>query len=331
MTTTISFAARDCIVLGCDSLATTTSPVVSLHSLVQFFDFDNDFCLRNDEGGKPVLKNLADLQFDDLPFNQIPNVTKIFSLAPAHAGLLFAGIAAINNKSIKNLIDEFLGIAEIRSYLRREYTVLGIANRLRDHIRKDYEAEFGNSAHKPGLEILISGYSKKHLQPEVVRIVFGKKEKLEREVERGDYDIVTAGQNDVIERVIRGLDFSTYRNHIRYLRGVLTRYRTIIAEALESQKIKAELPDFDESLKDEIIDYSWACGIASDLTNFSDQAAIDFVDFLVDVMIKAQQFSNELPTVGGEIHIAVITKTLGFKWISKEEYRYHGYGVPKHA
>jgi hypothetical protein len=72
-------------------------------------------------------------------------------------------------------------------------------------------------------------------------------------------------------------------------------------------------------------------GIASDLANFSEQAAIDMVDFLISVMIKAQEFSNALPTVGGEIHIALISKTHGFKWISKEEYKYQGYGVPKHG
>jgi exosome complex RNA-binding protein Rrp4 len=47
-------------------------------------------------------------------------------------------------------------------------------------------------------------------------------------------------------------------------------------------------------------------------------------------MIKAQQFSGSIPTVGGDIHIGIITKANGFVWISKEEYTFRGHAVPKH-
>jgi hypothetical protein len=46
-------------------------------------------------------------------------------------------------------------------------------------------------------------------------------------------------------------------------------------------------------------------------------------------MIKSQQFSYGMPTVGGEVHIALITKTDGFRFISREEYRHEGHFVPK--
>ena len=32
-------------------------------------------------------------------------------------------------------------------------------------------------------------------------------------------------------------------------------------------------------------------------------------------MIKSQQFSDKLPTVGGDVHLSIITKTEGFKAI----------------
>jgi exosome complex RNA-binding protein Rrp4 len=47
-------------------------------------------------------------------------------------------------------------------------------------------------------------------------------------------------------------------------------------------------------------------------------------------MIKAQQFSGSIPTVGGDIHIAIITRANGFVWISKEEYTFRGHAVRKH-
>ena len=74
---------------------------------------------------------------------------------------------------------------------------------------------------------------------------------------------------------------------------------------------------------------AFANGIGLDLTGFSEQGAINIVHFLVDLMIKTQHFSNQLQTVGGKIHIALITKQGGFQWISPEEYLYEGKGVPR--
>ncbi|MEX0928682.1 MAG: hypothetical protein WDZ53_04690 [Balneolales bacterium] len=72
-------------------------------------------------------------------------------------------------------------------------------------------------------------------------------------------------------------------------------------------------------------------GVGFPLANFSEQAAIDFVEFLVQVMVKSQEFSSKLPTVGGEVHMAIITKSGGFRWLSKEEYKFQGNTVSKHA
>lgn len=335
MTTTISFATRDCIILGCDSLATVTIPAVPISSLIDFFDPDKEWQWRTDGSGKPVLKGYSDIYglAEDIPYNQVPSVTKIFSLSPAAAGALFSGIATINNKSMGNIIDEFLAAVEIKDYLKGNYSISGLAERLLAHFAQDYDAAFADRAVKPILEIVLSGYSKRHRQPEVFRLTFGMKHESKKEVERGSYNITFGGQHDVIERVVRGIDFQGFLNHIEKLSRILASYREMVQSYLTSGGIAAELPPI--TAEDEkalgLLDLDWTCGLASDLHNFSDQAAIDFVDFLVDVMIKAQEFSGKLATVGGEIHIAIITKSSGFKWISKEEYRYRGYGVPKHV
>jgi len=46
-------------------------------------------------------------------------------------------------------------------------------------------------------------------------------------------------------------------------------------------------------------------------------------------MIKSQQFSSGMPTVGGEVHIALITKAEGFQFVSREEYSHAGHFTPK--
>ena len=69
-------------------------------------------------------------------------------------------------------------------------------------------------------------------------------------------------------------------------------------------------------------------GFDANWGDFSEQNAIECVNFFVEIMIKSQQFSSSLPTVGGEVHIALITKEKGFSWISREEYEHEGHLTP---
>lgn len=135
----------------------------------------------------------------------------------------------------------------------------------------------------------------------------------------------------MIQRVVYGFDFINYQRHLYKINDIFKKYISIVRADLEEKEIDYELPklkNVEETLN--IRDISWAYGMSASWANFSEQASIDFVDFLVDIMKKAQKFSNKLPTVGGETHIAIITKSHGFKWISKEEYKYKDYGISKH-
>ena len=51
----------------------------------------------------------------------------------------------------------------------------------------------------------------------------------------------------------------------------------------------------------------------------------------MNIMIKSQQFSEGMPTVGGEVHIALITKSAGFRFISREEYCHEEHYISKEA
>ena len=49
--------------------------------------------------------------------------------------------------------------------------------------------------------------------------------------------------------------------------------------------------------------------------NLSLQDAIDYAEFLIDTTAKFQRFSNAIPSVGGEVDIALVTVYDGFRWI----------------
>jgi 20S proteasome alpha/beta subunit len=53
--------------------------------------------------------------------------------------------------------------------------------------------------------------------------------------------------------------------------------------------------------------------------HFSLQDAIDYAEFLIDTTARYQRFANQIPTVGGEIDIALITPFKKFTWIKRKK------------
>jgi len=51
------------------------------------------------------------------------------------------------------------------------------------------------------------------------------------------------------------------------------------------------------------------------------QDAIDYAIFLIRTTIDYQRFATMIPTVGGDIDVAIITHYGGFKWIQEKKYR----------
>lgn len=62
-----------------------------------------------------------------------------------------------------------------------------------------------------------------------------------------------------------------------------------------------------------------AAAIQPNFFAFSLQDAIDYSKFLIKTTADFQRFSGRLPTVGGEIDIALITNHRGFRWIAQKE------------
>lgn len=300
----------------------------------KFLDEKKNYVMKLDKKGKPLIKGLDDLTplIEQVPYNQMPNVIKIFNLKPALIGLLVSGSSVIGDKSIKNIIDEFLADGLVKKYLKGNYTVKGTSERLFKFILEHYTKAY-KKIFKPFIEIIVSGYSKRYWQPEVFRLVFGDENKIEQEVARYEYKAIFGGQDDVIQRIVNGLDYSNFVKILNRSKEILNNYYILLQKYLKNNNINVEIPHPDKFVEDlKFFDESfYVDGIVTDISNFSEQSSIDFVDFLVDVMTKAQQFSNKLPTVGGDTHIALINKSEGFKWISKEEYKYKGYGIPKNG
>jgi hypothetical protein len=336
MTTTISLPTRDCIVIGCDSLATSSQTILDPYKLLSTF-FDEDGKLKSDDSGAPILDHVKKLfaYTEQLPKNQLPNVTKIFSLHPYKAGLLFAGISGIGSKSIRSLVETFVGNELKKNGLAESAALENVGNALLHFLDQEFEVSFPDidRQFRPSMEILLSGYSADSRNPQIFRLHVGAEKSLNKELQEDRFDIVFGGQHDVIQRVVKGIDFESYCNLIAKSETILNRYHSIIQEWLKGRGITVDIPPPDTS--QEVMqlfggDFGGVRGIFSDNGSLSEQAAINFVEFLVNTMINAQEFSDKIPTVGGQIHVAIITPAQGFRWISKEEYRFQGHSVPRY-
>src|SRR5579862_2823061 len=116
MTTILSLAARDFIVVGCDSLATTSVPLAHPQQIIaEFFDANGNLKIAPD--GSPVLREPAQIwaKANPKPINQLPSVVKLYDLGVSghttlpspQACLLFAGAAQIGEITIRNLVETF--------------------------------------------------------------------------------------------------------------------------------------------------------------------------------------------------------------------------------
>lgn len=68
-----------------------------------------------------------------------------------------------------------------------------------------------------------------------------------------------------------------------------------------------------------VVHLLWPGGAGANFPAFSLQDAIDYAKFLIRTTSDFQRFSGKLPTVGGDVDVALVTNRLGFKWIAQKE------------
>ena len=332
MTTLVSLVTKDSAVLGCDSLGTVTRALVDPRELWDFFD--NDGKLGMDQEGQPSLKTIADIygKARAYPYNHITHVEKLFSLEPLKIGVMTAGIAGLGDRTIKSLISEF----KDKKFLFEDkdesgnYTLKEIAENLLEFVRPFYLKEHPEKGdtYRPMLEFILAGYSKRQQLPSTIRITFPK-----GEIDPfGDgFGIMFGGQTKEIQRIVFGTD-SDNRDLIVYRYAAkMFEYHKLLTEHLRKNNIAIDLPAPDKYGNQlHIFSEGWGLeGFQADWGNFSEQNAIECVHWLVEIMCKAQQFSSALPTVGGEINLAIVTKSDGFRFVSKREYQVGDFSIPR--
>ena len=322
MTTIVSFLSKDYIIMGSDSLAT----------------------YQRMARGRPV------------PAFHMNHVEKIFRIGAdlSAFGVALTGKPNIGNQSVETLLNEF-SKNSLEALLSSSWTIKTIANKLHQFLKERYEAEDEFDT----LKLLLSGFEPsgpgEPYRPAVAKISvsdpgvftiprFGTRDQFGPRpsvVVNHDPDIYYAGQTREIEKLRRGMtdefreeledkidelreeDVEVFNSH---LTNQVERYRKRFFRSVGS--VRPQKLDI-ESMPDRGFIYELAdpSALDFDFANMSIQTAIDFVDFVINVQIKIDEFSKRPPTVGGDVQIALIQRQ-GFTWISKREWR-HGENVVK--
>jgi hypothetical protein len=240
-------------------------------------------------------------------------------------GIMTAGIASIGNRTIKSLLREFISIDKAFQTKRpTNYTVNSIGTRIKEFIWERYQNEYPENKPRPELEFLICGYDKQSPIPAVYRIYYEENMfKMRKNLD--DFGIVFGGQMQEIQRIVFGSDYANRCKIVDRNVSLLLKYHELLTRECRSRGENIDLPlpntygselyFFNEAFDLDGFDARWG--------DFSEQNAIECVDFFINIMVKSQQFSSRLPTVGGDIHVAVLTKDKGFRYISGEEL-HHG-------
>lgn len=330
MTTLAALATKDALVMGCDSLGSVTKWMIDPWSLVNdYFDPSNNYKLKTDINGNPLLQNFNDFynKSELIPYNHMTDVTKLFSLEPLPMGVMTTGIASIGSRTIKSIIREFKAKQTTLTKGRKpnNYTVNSIGKKLLAFIMPYYDAEFSQQVYKPVLELMIGGYDKQKHIPYTYRI-YVHENKLEPIFTGAEpFGVAFGGQMSEIQRIVFGTDNTDYIRLIERVNELFNKYRNLCNDYLETKGIHETLPEF-HTFDELSLFKDWnLTPFKTNWGDFSNRNAIECVIWFVGIMIKSHEFSSHLPTVGGKIHIGLITKDNGFTFISNQEYIHEGH------
>lgn len=327
MTTLVAISTRDAVVMGADSLGTMAKSWIDPDDLAEYFDLSNGCKIRTSSDGKPALNALSQLttRCQEVVCSHLTHVDKIFSLNPLEMGVMCAGIAYIGDRSVKSLVSEFKAKDSTFKSASANHTLKSVGERLLSFLWSHYSEKYTEGL-RPELELMLCGYDKQRYTPGMVRIYVH-----ENQIKGPDHDLCLflGGQTREIQRLIFGTDAQNKIRLIERSDDLLRRYHSLLTQQLKEEGTKVDLKkpeDFGNELK---LFNGWEFQrMQANWSAFSEQSAIECVSFLVNLMINAQKYSVDMPSVGGDVQIAIVKKNSGFSYISKREWCHDGNVVP---
>lgn len=342
MTINLGLVISEAVVLGCDSIASTTG--YYLDPIALDWEVDADGVFTKDGDGKFRLKfDFSDYQ--SIVTNAWGGVTKMFQIYPDPSPMVAvtAGLAKMKDRPIASWGSEFLRVNS-RKNKKKLTDCEEICKTFLTFMRSKYDEHHANS-HLPeslreGPEFLIGGFGRDDDFASVFRVLV-KENLIVKQLgvggSVGPTGVAWNGQSDGVERFLRGYDNavkrSVERRIVRKLKAHATNVQRYVADTLNSvlDRLGATMPDGMEIHLPELegISLNWDQYPADiDYANLPLQEAINFVAFLVLLQDGKGRFVRGVATVGGRTHIGIVTKDKGFRLLNEAEltHKHTGFG-----
>jgi hypothetical protein len=334
----MGLVTSEALVLGCDSVASTSSYFLDPISLPWVTDETGQHL--KDADGKFTLK-FAYSDYQSVVTNAWGGVTKMFEIHPSPSPVvaITAGLAKLNDRPMASYANEFLGDCSSRN--PKLVSIETICRQFLKFMRREYDRHYKGSAWpvqlRDGPEFLVGGFGRDDAFPSLFRLNV-QNNTLSQEYGPGKAraGVSWNGQADALERFIRGYDRAV-RAHVQM--QSLTRLKThaedsqkyvtdLVNRILDALKqpmpagIDIALPE----LKDLGLDWD-RFAVPIDYANLPLQEAVSFVSAMVMVQASRARFAHGVATVGGRTHIGVVTKQNGFRLLNEPElaHRYTGF------
>lgn len=321
MTFIASVTARNGVAVIADSLVTTVQPVIEYEEFEKFIK----------EKSIKAVNGKISLDYTEVVnlFNEKPHHTKDFEEKlfqfDNYTAVTTAGSALINKKRITEIIDE---IKVINAKNKRSYSNKKIETKIKDfcqQIKNDVVQHLNDNPLIGTTTFLFTHFNhikniteiyKVHIQESTKDNLKDINYKLVTYAKTNNFEkVVCGGQNRISERILFG-DFPLLNTLLPKILKKMTKDFKIKEENIPKDYLQKFIFDSDIITQSMLSDMK-----IFKLTELSLQQAVDLATLLMRLEIDFQNYTENIPTVGGVIKLAVIDKD-GFKPIS-------GYDITK--
>lgn len=316
MTFIASVIARDGVAVIADSLVTASKYVIGYDEFVKFFEKKS----KEIKNKKVTLDPQEIIKlFEAKPHHTKDFEEKLFQYDDSTA-ITSTGSARVNNKRISQIVEEIKLKAQVIGYGNKK-----IETRVKDfckYLSDEIKLHLNNNDTISSATYLFTHFNRENNVTTIFKIEIPPASK--ESLKKPDHNFVTynkthshervvcAGQNRLSEKILYGDWPAAY--------GLIPR---IIKKVSEDFKIDTKLitQKYIDSLRiDETI---LPATVFSEmkilkLRELSLQQAVDLANLLMHLEIDFQKYTEDIPTVGGVIKLAIINKK-GFEFIAGDE------------
>ncbi|HOE38445.1 MAG TPA: hypothetical protein PLG05_09750 [Bacteroidales bacterium] len=317
MTFIATVVAKNGVAIIADSLVTSTQPVIEYNEFIKFFEKKS--AEVKDETLVLDPKEIISL-FEAKPHHTKNYEEKLFQY-DKYTAITTAGAATINDKRIVDLIEEI----KLKNKKTKGYSQKKFENKIKDF--SDYLTEEVKTHLTHKTTIRPTTFIFTHFSNKTNKTIIYKVEVLsssQKHINDKDYKFVTYsatneyekvvcdGQNRISEKILFGDVLTVF--------GLIPRIVFKVAKdfGIDEKNISESYINNLRKDKDIVPPTLFSDMKIFKLGELSLQQAVDLANLLMKLEIDFQNYTEDIPTVGGLIKLAVIDKN-GFRFIAGHE------------